>query len=184
MRLCINNQTAFGGILQQLVEFTSILLRPEPFTRLSGAVNTLANRPLVLIAVKPLSTPGTGPRLRLWCSHCCYPFTYTLHTPFEARTLTPGEIITAFILYADPLLSINQVAQLFKPVYDTVQTTIREVGAAFESGFHLVWTHLQGDGDSPTQIDETGQKCSGFKGKTPPRERSSRGGDGDPGRSR
>jgi transposase-like protein len=96
-------------------------------TRSSGAASTLGNRPLVLIAVKPSSTPGTGPRL--WCSNCRYTFTYTRNTPFEVRTLTPGEIIIAFVLYADTLLSINQVAQLFEAVYDTVHTTIREVEA-------------------------------------------------------
>jgi hypothetical protein len=30
MRLCMNNQTVFGEMLQQLVELTSILLRSEP----------------------------------------------------------------------------------------------------------------------------------------------------------
>ena len=62
--------------------------------------------------------------------------------------------------------------------------SINQVEAAFESGFYLVWTHFQEDGDSPTQIDETGQKCSGFKRQTPPRDGLSRGGEGEPGRSR
>ena len=30
MRLCVNNQTAFGGMFRHLVELTSIALRPEP----------------------------------------------------------------------------------------------------------------------------------------------------------
>ena len=111
-------------------------------------------------------------------------FTYTRNKPFEGRTLTPGEIIMAFVLYADTLLTINQIAQLLEAVYDTVHTTICEAEAAFECGFHLVRTEIQGDGDSPTQIDETGQKCSGFKGQTPPRERLSWGGEGNRGRSR
>ena len=88
------------------------------------------------------------------------------------------------ILYADTLLSINQVAHLFETVYDTVHTTIREVEAAFERGFHLVWTDLQEDADTPTQIDETGQKCSGYKGQSPPRDGLFRGGSGEPGRLR
>ena len=69
-------------------------------------------------------------------------------------------------------------------LFITPSIPIREVEAAFESGFHLVWTHLQEDSDSPTQIDETGQKCSGFKGQTPPRDGLSSGGDGESGRSR
>jgi hypothetical protein len=61
-------------------------------------------------------------------------FTYTRNTPSEGRQLTPGEILIAFVLYADPLLSINQIAQLFDSVYDIIHTTIRKVEAAFEIG--------------------------------------------------
>jgi hypothetical protein len=104
--------------------------------------------------------------------------------PFHGLTLTPGETIIAFVLYADTLLSIHQIAQLFDEVYDTVHTTIREVEAAFERGFYHVWARIQHTLGGPTQIDETGQKCSGFKGQTPPRESPSRGGSGDRGRSR
>ena len=150
MRLCVNNQTAFGGMLQHLVEFTSIVLRPEP---LDAEIERRCKR-----AWKEAPCPDCGETTvnagdsnpRLWCSNCRYTFTYTRNTPFEGRTLTPGEVIIAFVLYADTLLSINQVAQLFEAVYDTVHKTIREVEAALEGGFHLVWTHLQEDGNSPT----------------------------------
>ena len=184
MRLCVNNQTAFGGMLQQLVELTSIVLRPEPLDAEieRRCKHAWEQAPCPDCGETTVNAGDSSPRL--WCSNCRYTFTYTRNTPFEGRTLAPGEVIIAFVLYADTLLSINQVAQLFEAVYDTVHTTIREVEAAFESGFHLVWTHLQEDGDSPTQIDETGQKCSGFKGQTPPRDGLSRGGDGEPGRSR
>ena len=95
-----------------------------------------------------------------------------------------GEIVIAFVLYADTLLSIHQIAQLFDAVYDTVHTTIREIEAALESGFYLVWERIQHTIDGPTQIDETGQKCSGYKGQTPPRDGLSHGGSGEGGRSR
>jgi hypothetical protein len=111
-------------------------------------------------------------------------FSYTRNTPFERCALTPGEIIIAFVLYADTLLSIHLIAQLFDAVYDTVHTILRKVEAAFERGFHLVWFRIQDAIEGPTQIDETGQKCSGFKGQTPPRDGLSRGGSGEPGRSR
>ncbi len=180
----MNNQTAFGGMLQQLVELTSIVLRPEP---LDAEIERRCKQaweeaPCPDCSETTINAGDSSPRL--WCSNCRYSFTYTRNTPFEGRTLTPGEVVIAFVLYADTLLSINQIAQLFEAVYDTVHTTIREVEAALEGGFHLVWTHLQEDGDSPTQIDETGQQCSGFKGQTPPRDGLSRGGSGDPGRSR
>ncbi len=131
--------------------------------RLSGAVSTPGSKLSVLTVVKPRSTPGTA--VLGWGVLTVDIRSHTLvNTLFEGRTLTPGEIIIAFVLYADTLLSINQVAQLFEAVYDTVHTTIREVEAAFGSGFHLIWSELHEDGDSPTQINETGQKCSGFKG--------------------
>ena len=90
--------------------------------------------------------------------------TYTRTTPFEGCTLTPGEIVITFVLYSDALLSIHQIAQLFDAVYDTVYPTIREIEAAFERDFYLVWQRIQHTIDGPTQIDETGQKCSGYKG--------------------
>ncbi len=137
MRLCVNNQTAFGGLLQQLVEITSIVLRPEPLD------NEIEQR--CKHAWEPVPCPDCGETTisagdsspRLWCSSCRYTFTYIRNTPFEGRTLTPEEIIIGFVLYADSLLSINQVAQLFEAVYDAVHTSIREVEAAIESGFHL-----------------------------------------------
>ena len=68
---------------------------------------------------------------RLWCSNCRYTFTYTRNTPFEGRTLTLGEVIIALVLYADTLLSVNQVTQLFEAVNNTIDKTIREVEASF-----------------------------------------------------
>jgi hypothetical protein len=68
--------------------------------------------------------------------------------------------VDVFVLYLDTPPRINQVAQLFHPVYDTVHTTIREVKAALERGIHVVWTHLQEDADNPTQIDDASLQCS------------------------
>jgi transposase-like protein len=180
----MSNQTAFGGMLQHLVELTSIVLRPEP---LDAEIERRCKRaweeaPCPECEETTVKTREDSPRV--WCSNCRYTFTYTRNTPFQGRALTPGEVVIAFVLYADTLLSINQIAQLFEAVYDTVHTTIREVEAALEGGFHLVWARIQDAIDGPTQIDETGQKCSGFKGQTPPRDGLSRGGSGDPGRSR
>ena len=138
----MNNQTAFGEIFQQLVELTSIVLRPEP---LDDEIERRCKH-----AWEQAPCPDCGETVtnagdsspRLWCSNCRYTFAYTRNTPFEGQTHTPGEVIIGFILYADTLLSINQVAQLLEAVYDTVHTTIRDIKAAFESYFYLVWTHL------------------------------------------
>jgi len=108
MRLCVNNQTAFGGMLQQLVELTSIVLRPEP---LDAEIERRCKQ-----AWKEAPCPDCGETIinagdgspRLWCANCRYTFTYTRNTPFERCILTPGEVIIAFILYADTLLSIAQ----------------------------------------------------------------------------
>jgi len=47
---------------------------------------------------------------------------YTRNTPFTNTQLLPGELLLVFILYADTLLSINQIAQLFDPCYHIVHT--------------------------------------------------------------
>lgn len=121
---------------------------------------------------------------RTWSTNCRYVFTYTRNTPFAGRTLTPGEIVFAFVLYAETLLCIHQIVQLFETVYDTGHSTIREVEAVLEGGFYLVWEHLQHTIDGPTQIDKTGQKCYGFKAQTPPWDGLSRGDSNEPGQSR
>jgi transposase-like protein len=134
----MHNQTAFGGMLQGIVELTSIVLRPEP---LDAKIERRCKRaweeaPCPDCGETAVKTRDDSPRV--WCSSCRYVFTYTRNTAFESRQLTPGEILIAFVLYADTLLSINQIAQLFDAVYDTIHTTIREVEAALEGGFHLV----------------------------------------------
>ena len=117
-------------MLQHLVELTSIVLRPEPLDEEieRRCKHAWQQAPCPDCGETAIRAGDDSPRL--WCSNCRYTFTYTRNTPFEGRTLTPGEVIIAFVLYADTLLSINQVAQLFRTVYDTVHTTIREVEAA------------------------------------------------------
>ncbi|TSD09236.1 IS1595 family transposase [Haloglomus irregulare] len=180
----MHNQTAFGGMLRESVDLTSIVLRPEP---LDAEIERRCKQawkeaPCPECGEIAIQTGDGSPRV--WCTNCRYVFTYTRNTPFEGRTLTSGEIAIAFVLYADTLLSIHQITQLFDAVYDTIHTTIREIEAAFERGFYLVWERIQHTIDGPTQIDETGQKCSGYKGQTPPRDGLSRGGSGEGGRSR
>jgi hypothetical protein len=76
-----------------------------------------------------------------------------------------------FVLSTDTLLSSHQMTRLFDAVYDTIHTTIREVEAALKGGFYPIWEGIQHSIDGPTQIDETGHKCSSYKGQMPPRER-------------
>jgi hypothetical protein len=177
-------QTAFGGMLQDVVERQAIVFRPEPLDTIveRRCKHAWEQAPCPECGETVLQTRGVSPRV--WCRNCRYSFTYTRNTPFANSGLTPGELILIFILYADTLLSINQIAQLFDPCYDTVHAQLREGEAAFERGFPLVWERIQHIVEGPTQIDETGSKCSGYKGQSPPRDGLSRGGSGDPGRSR
>ena len=87
----------------------------------------------------------------------------------------PGEFLIAFILYADTPLSINQIAFLLSPCYKTLHDRIRELEVAFLLGFPAVWERISRTVAGPTQVDETQQVCSGFKGQEPPREGLDRG---------
>jgi len=128
------NQSAFGGMLQDIVELGSIVLRPEPLdTEIERRCKQAWEQAPCPECGETACQAGDGSP-RIWCSNCRYVFTYTRNTPFEGRTLSPGEIVIAFVLYADTLLSIHQIAQFFDAVYDTVHTTIREGEAAFAEG--------------------------------------------------
>ncbi len=121
---------------------------------------------------------------RIWCSHCNRKTTYTRGTPFYDLELAPGEFLIAVILYADTLLSINQIAFLLSPCYKTLHDNIREVETTFCRGFPTVWDHISQTVGGPTQVDETQQVYSGLKGQDPPREGLDRGGSLEGGRTR
>ena len=56
--------------------------------------------------------------------------------------------------------------------------------AAFARGFSTVWERIDQTVAGPTQVDETQQRCSGFKGQNPSRDGLSRGGSPVGGRTR
>jgi hypothetical protein len=93
-------------------------------------------------------------------------------------------VLLAFTLYADTLLSTNQIAPLLGQAYRTVYYVIREVEAAVHRGFPVVWQLLDQTLDGPVQVDESGTVCSGFKRQAPPRDSRHRGGSSRSGRSR
>jgi hypothetical protein len=168
-------RAVFGGIRQDIVEFTSTVLGPEP---LDAEIERRCKQawedaPCPERCETAIQSGDDSPRV--WCSSCRY-----IHLHMEHALPRPGasldEIGIAPVLYADTLLSMHQITQLFDAVYDTVHTTIREGEAAFERGFSLVWERIRHAIDGPTQIDETGHNCSGYKSQTPPRESPSRGG--------
>jgi len=121
---------------------------------------------------------------RIWCRDCNFKPVFTYGTPFHEKHLTAGEVLLAFTLYADTLLSINQIAPFLGRAYRTIYTAIRDVEAAVQRGFPVVWRLLNQTIDGPTQVDESGRVCSGYKGQEPPRNSRSRGGSSQTGRSR
>jgi len=68
--------------------------------------------------------------------------------------------------------------------YNTLHDGIRRMETAFERNFPTVWERIGHTINGPTQVDETQQACSGFKGQNPPRDSPSRGGSPEGGRTR
>lgn len=134
-----------------IIELTLIVLRPKPLdTEIERRCKQAWEQaPCSECGETANQTGDDSPRVR--CTNRRYIFTYTLNTPFHGRTLSPGKIVIAFALYADTLLSINQITQLFDAVYNTVHTTIQELEAAFEYGSYLVWERIHTI-DGPTRM--------------------------------
>jgi hypothetical protein len=131
-------RTAFGGILQDLDELTSIVLRPGPLDVVIERRCKLAWEDAPCPECGETGIQSGNGSLWLGCINRRYGIYYTRNTLFNGRTPTPGEIAIAFVLYADALLSVYQIRRLLIAVYDTVHATIREVNAALESGFYPV----------------------------------------------
>lgn len=179
-----NERPALGGILEQLVELEVIEFCSEPLDaiverRLKAIWTARACPNCEVNALHALDDSS-----RIWCSRCNWKTTYTRGTPFYEAELAPGEFLVAFILYTDTLLSISQIAALLDPTYKTVFEAIKGVEAAFARGFPTVWNRVEHTITGPTQVDETQQVCSGFKGQNPPRDGLSRGGSPEGGRTR
>ncbi|RLM53499.1 IS1595 family transposase [Halobellus sp. Atlit-31R] len=177
-------QPVFGAMFRELIELGVVEIDTEPLDarierRLKDFWENTSCPRCGHTAVQ------TWPRLdRVWCRDCNFKPVYTYGTPFHEKHLTCGEVLFAFTLYADTLLSINQIAPLLGRAYKTVHTAIREVEAAIHRGFPVVWNLLDQTIDGPTQVDESGRVCSGYKGQEPPRNSRSRGGSSRRGRSR
>ena len=179
-----NERAALGGMLEQLVDLGVIEFCSEPLDaiverRLKAVWTSRACPNCDADALHALD--GSA---RIWCGRCDWKTTYTRGTPFYDSKLAPGEFLLAFVLYADALLSINQIAPLLDRAYKTVFKAINDVEAAFARGFPTVWERVGHTITGPTQVDETQQVCSGFKGQDPPRDGLSRGGSPEGGRTR
>ncbi|WP_254533489.1 IS1595 family transposase [Natrinema gelatinilyticum] len=178
------SQPAFGKMLQQLVDLGVIELQTKPLD------DQIERRLKKFWEQAPCPECG-DPSIQTWpssnrviCRSCGFKPVCTYGTPFHEKHLTTGEVLLAFILYADTLLSISKIATLLDRAYKTVYYAIREVEAAVQRGFPVVWNQFQQEIDGPVQIDESSSVCSGYKGQDPPRDSRHRGGSSRSGRSR
>ena len=137
-----NERPALGQRLAELVELGAIEFRPEP---LDGIVE---RRLKAIWAARscPHCEQDTLQALdgsdRIWCSRYDWKTTYRRRTRFYDSELAGGEFLIAFILYADTLLSINQIAFLLSASYKTLRENIRAFESAFCRGFPAVWAIL------------------------------------------
>ncbi len=102
---------------------------------------------------------------RVWCRNCDFRPVHTYGTPFHEKHLFGGEVLLAYVLYADTLLSISQNAVLFDRTYKTVYYAIRDVEAAISRGFPSIWARIQQTVFGPTEVDESGKVCRATKDK-------------------
>ena len=93
MPVVMNQQTAFGGMLQDVVERQAIVFRPE-------LLDTIVERRCKRVweqahcperGETALQTRDGSPRV--WCRNCRYGFTYTRNTPFANTSLSPAELL-------------------------------------------------------------------------------------------
>ncbi|EMA23253.1 hypothetical protein C442_06051 [Haloarcula amylolytica JCM 13557] len=103
-------QPAFGATFRELIELGVVDIDTEPLdARIERRLkefweNTSCPR-------CGHNSVQTWPHLdRVWCRDCNFRPVYTYGTPFHEKHLTCGEVFLAFTLYADTLLSINQIA--------------------------------------------------------------------------
>lgn len=150
------NEPTFGGMLRDLVELEAIEFRPEP-------LDDLVERRLKEVWTAQSCphcdadslTTLSGSR-RISCGRCDWiNHPYARDSLHYDSGLTPGEFLIAFVLYADTLLSINQIALFLSPCYKTLRETIRETETAFHDGFPTVRDRISQTVDGPTQVDET-----------------------------
>jgi ribosomal protein S27AE len=128
---------AFGRMLRQLVDLGVITINTEP---LDAAIERRLKQ-----FWESTTCPRCGnPSLYTWessdrvcCRNCPFKPVYTYGTPFHEKHLSCGEVLLAFMLYADTLLNISDIEIILDRAYKTVFYAIREVEAAVHRGFPL-----------------------------------------------
>ena len=108
----MTSNQAFGGMLQELVSLDVFEFRSEPLDAIveRRLKNIWEQTPCPECEATAIQTWDDLDRIR--CRGCGFMSPYTLRTPFYNAELAPGEFLIAFIMYANSLLSINQIASL------------------------------------------------------------------------
>ena len=127
-----SDRPALGEMLEDFVRLGAIEFRPEP-------LDAMVKRRLKTIW-EERSCPHCGAdglhafngSDRIWRSRCDWKTTYTRGKPFSDSELTGDEFLSAFILYADTLLSSTQITGLLSPCCTTLHDQLREVETAFD----------------------------------------------------
>jgi len=130
-----SSDPAFGRMLRQLVDLGVITINTEP---LDAAIERRLKQ-----FWESTTCPRCGnPSLYTWessdrvcCRNCPFKPVYTYGTPFHEKHLSCGEVLLAFMLYADTLLNISDIEVILDRAYKTVFYAIREVEAAVHRGF-------------------------------------------------
>lgn len=105
-------------MIQQLASLGGLGFRPEPLDIIveRRLKTNWAQAPYPDCGVTAIRTYDDLDRI--WCRGCGFMSTYTLGRPFYDAELGPIEFLVAFFLYADSLLSINQIASLLNRAYN------------------------------------------------------------------
>lgn len=166
----MSNQTAFGRMLQHLVELTSIVLRPEPLDTKIERRCKQAWEEAPCPECDETATQSGDDSPRIWCTNCRYVFSYTRNTPFKDRSLTLGQ--TRYCVR-----SLRRYASQHPPDRPALRGRLRHDSYHDSRGRSRLRARLlpclgahSAHHRRPTQIDETGHQCSGSKGQTPPRD--------------
>ncbi|MDB2293979.1 IS1595 family transposase, partial [Halorubrum ezzemoulense] len=112
-----STESAFGGMFRQLIELGVIEINTEPLdARIERRLKRFwENTSCPRCGHQSIMTWEKHDRVR--CRNCEFKPVYTHGTPFHEKHLSCGEVLLAFTLYADTLLSINQIAPLLGRAY-------------------------------------------------------------------
>jgi len=103
----VSAQPAFGAMFRELIELGVIEIDTEPLdARIERRLKEFwENTSCQRCGHQSIVTWESIDRI--WCRDCNFKPVFTYGTPFHEKHLAAGEVLLAFTLYADTLLSIK-----------------------------------------------------------------------------